>query len=188
MSKNEFSLLRKRVIECVLATDMSQHSKLYATIKARLSLYEEANKDFDLNYLIDNHKNLNLFEIQQDFMNYSLHASDISHACKPWDLELKWTELIFKEFFNQGDLEKSMDLPVSFLCNRDTTNIAKSQIGFIQQIIEPTFSVLCFFLPKINNFMKNIQKNLNIWKDLDRKETEKKNNIENIVSKENDET
>lgn len=36
---------------------------------------------------------------------------------------------VLQEFFNQGDLEKKAGLPVSMLMDRNTTNIAKMQIG-----------------------------------------------------------
>lgn len=43
--------------------------------------------------------------------------------------------------FFQGDLEASMGLPFSPLCDRQSTQIAQSQIGFIDFIVEPTLLV-----------------------------------------------
>uniref|UniRef100_A0A3B4G547 Phosphodiesterase n=1 Tax=Pundamilia nyererei TaxID=303518 RepID=A0A3B4G547_9CICH len=42
----------------------------------------------------------------------------------------------------QGDKEVELGLPFSPLCDRKATMIAQSQIGFIDFIVEPTFSVL----------------------------------------------
>ena len=43
----------------------------------------------------------------------------------------KCFDLVFLEFFNQGDLEKKKNLNISLVWDRDNTNINKAQIGFI---------------------------------------------------------
>lgn len=60
-----------------------------------------------------------------------VHACDISHASKPWRLHSRWTEGVLEEFFRQGDLEASMGLPYSPLCDRHTVHVADSQIGWL---------------------------------------------------------
>lgn len=52
----------------------------------------------------------------------------------------KWTYLLFDEFFDQGDLEKEKGLPISMLCDRDNTNVAQSQPGFIGFVVMPLFT------------------------------------------------
>lgn len=44
---------------------------------------------------------------------------------------------VMEEFFRQGDKEKELGLPVGGLHDRDTTNIPKSQMGFIDFIVLP---------------------------------------------------
>lgn len=78
-----------------------------------------------------------------------VHACDISHASKPWDLHFRWTEGVLEEFFRQGDLEASMGLPYSPLCDRHTVHVAESQIGFIDFIVEPTMVVCGEMLTKM---------------------------------------
>jgi hypothetical protein len=73
-------------------------------------------------------------------MEMALHASDLSVPCRPnFELVRKWTYLLFEEFFMQGDQEQKLNIPVSFLCDRSTTNVAKSQKGFISFVIEPFY-------------------------------------------------
>ena len=43
------------------------------------------------------------------------------------------------EFWMQGDREKELGLPVTMLCDRRTTNVAKSQIGFIDFMVCVSF-------------------------------------------------
>ena len=50
-----------------------------------------------------------------------MHISDISNPSKDWPVCKKWVDLLFEEYFALGDLEKSSNLPVSYLCDRKTT-------------------------------------------------------------------
>ncbi|XP_008056261.2 calcium/calmodulin-dependent 3',5'-cyclic nucleotide phosphodiesterase 1A-like [Carlito syrichta] len=52
-------------------------------------------------------------------------------------------------FFPQGDKEAELGLPFSPLCDRKSTMVAQSQIGFIDFIVEPTFSLLTDSTEKI---------------------------------------
>lgn len=54
------------------------------------------------------------------------HMADISNPAKPFDLCRLWTDLLFVEFFAQGDLEKQHEFTVSMFFDRNTTNVAKS--------------------------------------------------------------
>ena len=58
-----------------------------------------------------------------------LHMADISHPGKPWPLHLQWSHRIAEEYYKQGDQERKQGLPLSPLCDRDTGNLATSQIG-----------------------------------------------------------
>jgi cAMP-specific phosphodiesterase 4/calcium/calmodulin-dependent 3',5'-cyclic nucleotide phosphodiesterase len=51
------------------------------------------------------------------------------------------------EFFAQGDQEKSMGLPASPMCDRDTANIPNMQLGFIDFIVAPFFGTLFKIFP-----------------------------------------
>ncbi|KAL3310464.1 Calcium/calmodulin-dependent 3',5'-cyclic nucleotide phosphodiesterase 1C [Cichlidogyrus casuarinus] len=94
-------------------------------------------------------------EQYKEFRNYvieivintdmSLHFGQI----KKWDLHERWTNVLCEEFFRQGDREKQLSLPVSPLCDRNTVVVPQSQIGFIDFIVEPSFTVLGDMMQKI---------------------------------------
>ena len=71
-----------------------------------------------------------------------LHSADVAHPTKEWSLHQEWTARCMEEFFSQGDREKEMGLDVSPLCDRNTTTVPQSQIGFIDYIIVPLFSTV----------------------------------------------
>jgi len=54
---------------------------------------------------------------------------------------------LFEEFFQQGDLEKDQGLQISMLCDRETTNVALSQPGFIGFVSLPLFNNLANIMP-----------------------------------------
>jgi len=67
------------------------------------------------------------------------HLADISNSAKPWHLCKRWIDLLFVEFFKQGDYERNAGLPISYMMDRTEINVAKSQIGFLDVIISPGF-------------------------------------------------
>ncbi|WAR10161.1 PDE1C-like protein [Mya arenaria] len=63
-----------------------------------------------------------------------LHCADISHPAKDWDIHKRWTDLLIEE---------------------KNTLIAESQIGFIDFIVEPSFTVMGDMLDKIVTPLRN---------------------------------
>uniref|UniRef100_A0A8C5FVU6 Phosphodiesterase n=1 Tax=Gadus morhua TaxID=8049 RepID=A0A8C5FVU6_GADMO len=122
LSKDDWRELRALVVEMVLATDMSCHFQQVKTMKNFLQQPEGVDKPKALSLL--------------------LHTADISHPAKTWDLHHRWTASLLEEFFIQGDKEADLGLPFSPLCDRKSTMVAQSQIGFIDFIVVPTFTVL----------------------------------------------
>lgn len=182
----EYRFVRKRIVECVLATDMAKHTKAQTSLRIKIESLkkpgeENANmKNYLLEGLVNNLEVDNKFDRQQEILNFLIHNSDISNPAKPFNICKIWTDLVMEEFFVQGDLEKKRSLPVSFLCDRNTTNIPKSQIGFISNIVLPNFKILAMLNDNCNIFVDNLLNNIDNWKKEDEKQQriqEKKNNI-----------
>ncbi|KAF4095679.1 dual specificity calcium/calmodulin-dependent 3',5'-cyclic nucleotide phosphodiesterase 1C isoform X2 [Onychostoma macrolepis] len=129
LSKDDWRELRALVVEMVLATDMSCH---FQQIKAMKNFLQQPEA-------IDKPKALSLI----------LHTADISHPAKNWNMHHRWTTSLLEEFFRQGDKEAELGLSFSPLCDRKSTMVAQSQIGFIDFIVEPTFTVLTDMIEKI---------------------------------------
>ncbi|KAM3179546.1 hypothetical protein ACTXT7_000435 [Hymenolepis weldensis] len=56
--------------------------------------------------------------------------------------------------YEPGDRETARGLPVSPLCDRQTTMVPQSQIGFINFIVTPTFQLLYELLIKMHKDVK----------------------------------
>ena len=106
------------------------------------------------------------FEEQQSLFDFLIHAADLAHNTKLFNISLKWVELLTEEFWLQGDKEKKMNLPVSFLCDRESYNVPQSQVGFIKGFIIPTFDCLVDIFPSLKFSNVNARTNLKKWEKL----------------------
>lgn len=143
---------RKIVIEMILATDMAKYFDQLGYFKAKYG-----NEHMTME---------NTGESRLDFFKILVKCADVGHAAKNIDLHEKWCELIMKEFFAQGDKEKELNLSVSMFCDRETTNVPKSQSGFIRNIVLPLYAAFntVLFSNKIEEFcIKQLDSNIQYW-------------------------
>ena len=159
----DYKIIRKRMIAEILATDMANHSKVTSLIKSKISLSENG-KDYKLNLLTGNEQTKN--EEQQCLLDFIIHLADLAHNTRLFNISIKWVELLSEEFWLQGDLEKQRNLPVSFLCDRENTNVPQSQKGFISGFIIPTFEILTNIFPTLKFTLDNANKNYKQWQKL----------------------
>ncbi|EAR99060.2 3'5'-cyclic nucleotide phosphodiesterase family protein (macronuclear) [Tetrahymena thermophila SB210] len=134
LTKDEFKKSRERIISMILHTDNSQHFADLAKLKGRLT-----SQDFDPK---DKDKDICMMSL--------LHSADVSNPYKPWEICRQWTFKVLDEFWNQGDLERQSGLPITYLCDRFTTNTSKSQAGFIDFIVKPLYESVQKFLPLLD--------------------------------------
>ena len=155
----EYRIMRRRIIEGILATDMKKHQKVIGKIKNKSEVYNIKNgKNF--NKMFNETDANKLFDAQQEVLNMLIHSADISNPAKPSKISQQWTDRVYEEFFRQGDLEKKLGISVSMMCDRLTTNVNKAMIGFISFVVMPTIDILYNILPELPEYSKNIQENL----------------------------
>ena len=164
---NERKNIRKRIISEILATDMAIHGKVISVIKGKIPSEEifEGN-DTKKKFELFSKNSENKFQEQQELLDFFIHAADLAHNTKLFKISIQWVELLSNEFWIQGDIEKKMNLPVSFLCDRDRYDIPTSQVGFIKGFIIPTFNTLINIFPSLNYTIENAKINLKKWEDL----------------------
>ena len=138
---------------------MKKHQKVIGKIKNRAEVYSIKNgKNF--NKMFNETDANKLFDAQQEVLNMLIHSADISNPAKPSKISQQWTDKVYEEFFRQGDLEKKLEIPISMMCDRLTTNVNQAMIGFISFVVMPTIDILFNFLPEIPEYSKNIHENL----------------------------
>ncbi|CAK9293458.1 unnamed protein product [Gordionus sp. m RMFG-2023] len=122
----------------------------------RLSLLLKADKShFDLNRLPDRHFLLQI----------ALKCSDVSNPARQWTISQRWSRMICQEFFNQGDIERLIKIPVTAFCDRTRTTIAQMQEGFLEYVVLPIYAEWHRFVnsPLSDIIMSNILSNQKRW-------------------------
>lgn len=95
----------------------------------------------------------------------ALHAADVSNPAKEIDMCKTWADRIMREFYQQGDKERELQLPVSVGYDRENPiPVEKMQAGFIIGIVRPLFHALCQ-LPRVElaHCMTHLDDNLRFW-------------------------
>ncbi|XP_006892114.1 PREDICTED: cGMP-inhibited 3',5'-cyclic phosphodiesterase B-like isoform X2 [Elephantulus edwardii] len=121
----EFKRFRFLVIEAILATDLKKHFDFLAEFNAKAN-------DVNSNGIEWSNENDRLLVCQ-----VCIKLADINGPAKVRDLHLKWTEGIVNEFYEQGDEEANLGLPVSPFMDRSSPQLAKLQESFITHIVGP---------------------------------------------------
>jgi len=158
---DRFVTVRKQAIEVVLGTDMAHHFSHLSSFKAAVQKLPESDPE---GWTED-------AEAASTMRVMILHACDTSNPAKTLQISDHWTALLRDEFFQQGEAEKSLGLPFSPLCDRETVKFASSQVGFMQFIVRPTFELFSPLVPKVKEvILKEVDENLEVW--MERKQRE----------------
>ncbi|XP_041935177.1 LOW QUALITY PROTEIN: cGMP-inhibited 3',5'-cyclic phosphodiesterase A [Alosa sapidissima] len=124
----EFKRFRFLVIEAILATDLKKHFDFLAEFNAKVG-------DDGCSGIDWSNENDRLLVCQM-----CIKLADINGPLKCKDLHLQWTEGIVNEFYEQGDEESSLGLPISPFMDRSAPQLAKLQESFITHIVGPLCS------------------------------------------------
>uniref|UniRef100_A0A4W5M3I2 Phosphodiesterase n=1 Tax=Hucho hucho TaxID=62062 RepID=A0A4W5M3I2_9TELE len=124
----EFKRFRFLVIEAILATDLKKHFDFLAEFNAKVG-------DDGCSGIDWSNENDRLLVCQM-----CIKLADINGPLKHKDLHLQWTEGIVNEFYEQGDEESSLGLPISPFMDRSAPQLAKLQESFITHIVGPLCS------------------------------------------------
>ncbi|KAM4592601.1 cGMP-inhibited 3',5'-cyclic phosphodiesterase 3B [Odontesthes bonariensis] len=121
----EFKRFRFLVIEAILATDLKKHFDFLAEFNTKVNDVNSPGIDWT-------NENDRLLVCQ-----VCIKLADINGPAKVRDLHLKWTEGIVNEFYEQGDEEAKLGLPISPFMDRSSPQLAKLQESFITHIVGP---------------------------------------------------
>jgi hypothetical protein len=144
LKPEEYRTFRTLMIQCVLGTDMVKHQQHLVEAQNKLSQQD-------------------LSQERSLVLPIFTHAADIGNLSRPYDVSKQWSQRVLLEFFDQGDKERDLGLPVSFLCDRHTVSMEKSQIGFISGIVLPYFSAIFASFPEFEEIVANLNTNRSTW-------------------------
>jgi len=143
--------VKKTIVNCILATDMSVHFELIDLVKKKVASGWDLQDSNDIFF----------------FCRIILHASDLSNPVRPFHLAKLWAGRICAEFNNQVELEKKLDLPVlGFMITPDEKTLCKNEIGFASFVVAPMWRNLELLFPDFAHLVVQLNNNLDQWKGL----------------------
>lgn len=94
----------------------------------------------------------------------SMTASDLSASTKPWEIQVQTVRVIFEEFYQQGDAERAAGRrPISMMDRFQPDQQAISQVGFLNGICIPCYTLLYRLIPETKTLLRMCQENLSRW-------------------------
>ncbi|XP_078283645.1 high affinity cAMP-specific and IBMX-insensitive 3',5'-cyclic phosphodiesterase 8A isoform X2 [Rhinoraja longicauda] len=173
MERNEYRIIRKAIIDMVLATEMTKHfehvNKFVNAIVKPLSGLEKNGIGPGTSKVNSSRSTVDSVENQTLILRMLIKCADVSNCCRPLQLYIEWARRISEEYFIQTADEKEKGLPVVMpLFDRKTCNIPKSQISFIDYFITDMFSSWNKFAD-LPDLIHHLETNFEYWKKMDEK-------------------
>lgn len=156
LEKEVYKEVRKGMIEAILHTDITKHNEM---IKEVNLLYQVNSSAFREQATTNEFLSTKV----QFIASLLLHCADVSNPMKPWTLCQKIAKLVLDEFFDQGDKEKKLGLPVSMLNDREKVSRPNSQVGFMEFMLLPMVESVVLVLPGLYGLAQNLARNIQNW-------------------------
>ncbi|VEN39754.1 unnamed protein product [Callosobruchus maculatus] len=166
--------LEKQIRDLILATDINRQPEFLSRFRKHLD-------EGSLDLRQPEHRNF--------ILQIALKCADISNPTRPWDISHKWSLKVCDEFFRQGEYERKLNLPVTSICDQQSTSVAKiqvdstkcdqqstslakTQVGFYKFMVTPLFVEWHRFLgsPLSTHMMKVLDENRRRWMDQEKQE------------------
>jgi len=149
MDNKELRTFRNMCVKTILATDLASGFEYVGLFKSHVTTGHAFDSE----------------ESKLLLMAMIMKVADVSHPCKQWPVHERWSELISEEFFIQGDLEDSMGMPISPLCDRTKHYLPKSQCDFVDYVVRPCVEVFSEYC-KSDLWTNTMNENYGRWKSM----------------------
>ncbi|XP_073673703.1 cGMP-dependent 3',5'-cyclic phosphodiesterase isoform X2 [Garra rufa] len=154
-SRKDYQRMLDLMRDIILATDLAHH----------LRIFKDLQKMADVGYNPKNRTHRSLL------LCLLMTSCDLSDQTKGWKTTRKIAELIYKEFFSQGDLEKAMGNRPSEMMDREKAYIPELQISFMEHIAMPIYKLLQEIFPRSTELYERVAANREQWTKVSHKFT-----------------
>jgi len=152
LGPDEYKQVLGNMKHCILATDLA----LFFPNKARLTNIIETNT---FSWDSPDHRLL----VQALCMT----AADLGCAAKGWSVQYRTAQVIYAEFHEQGEVEKSLGWrPIPLFDKDNLAELPSMQVGFFSGICIPCYSLLAKILPSVTPMLELCADNLASWRKL----------------------
>ncbi|XP_072040960.1 cGMP-dependent 3',5'-cyclic phosphodiesterase-like isoform X4 [Amphiura filiformis] len=158
LSREDYQMALDLVQDIILATDLAHHLRIVKDLRKMAREGYDA-KDPKCHKLL---------------LCLLMTSADLSDQTKGWQTTKKIAELIYREFFSQGDLEKAMGLQTPEMYDREKACIPELQINFLDHIAMPVYEILHELFPvEAKDLTDGVENNKLMWVKL-RHETKRR--------------
>lgn len=164
-SREEYKDSRKACIDSILHSDMAHHMSMVKELDLLAQLNSEVFSEESIGKGLSKEEK-EVFNKPQNkslMLKCLLHSADVSNPCRPWDVTVPWADACLAEFFDQGDQEKSLGMPVGMLNDRLKVNRPNSQISFVEFMIAPLFAACARLWPGMSAYSECCGENISSW-------------------------
>ncbi|XP_042238504.1 cGMP-dependent 3',5'-cyclic phosphodiesterase-like isoform X2 [Homarus americanus] len=147
LSREEYTQFLDLMRDIILATDLAHHLRIVSELR------EIAENGYEPNN--QRHHELLICLL--------MTAADLSDQTKDWQSSKHVAELIYKEFFTQGDLEKAMgNMPLEMM-DREKAFIPELQLQFLDDVAIPVYEIVAKLFPGAQDPYNNIKTSRRNW-------------------------
>ncbi|XP_060799395.1 cGMP-dependent 3',5'-cyclic phosphodiesterase isoform X5 [Neoarius graeffei] len=154
-SRKDYQRMLDLIRDIILATDLAHHLRIFKDLQKMA--------EAGYNPKSQTHRSLLLCLL--------MTSCDLSDQTKGWKTTRKIAELIYKEFFSQGDLEKAMGNRPSEMMDREKAYIPELQISFMEHIAMPIYKLLHEIFPRSSELYERVAANREQWTKVSHKFT-----------------
>ncbi|XP_026872624.2 cGMP-dependent 3',5'-cyclic phosphodiesterase isoform X2 [Electrophorus electricus] len=154
-NRKDYQRMLDLMRDIILATDLAHHLRIFKDLQKMA--------EAGYNPRSVTHRSLLLCLL--------MTSCDLSDQTKGWKTTRKIAELIYKEFFSQGDLEKAMGNRPSEMMDREKAYIPELQISFMEHIAMPIYKLLQEIFPRSSELYERVAANRVQWAKVSHKFT-----------------
>lgn len=142
---------KKLFVEAILSTDMSLHKVCTEEFCDSFSNYSKKKKNS-----------------RQKFINYVMHCADLSNQTIEFPQAMVWSFKVLREFAQQAKSEKELGITITspIQTGNNLTSIKNMQIGFIDQMILPMWTILNERILGVEDYISTLKSNKKKWEEL----------------------
>jgi len=166
--KDAFKQARKVCINSILHTDNSMHFEMVRSVKEAYDLTSDIcdGQALDADWFNEAYINEVLYKFTPLWHQLILHMCDVANPLKPWCISRLLATRVQDEFFNQGDEEMKLGIPVGMLNDREKVNRSGAEHGFINFLVSPLVLATVSNFPYLHHMAIQMVDNLKEWRNL----------------------
>uniref|UniRef100_A0AAY4AEJ8 Phosphodiesterase n=1 Tax=Denticeps clupeoides TaxID=299321 RepID=A0AAY4AEJ8_9TELE len=168
---NIFQNLQKRQFEtvqhlhdvCIIATDLALYFKKRTMFQKIVDATETMPNEQDQIAHVSNNP-----VRKEIIMAMMMTGCDLSAITKPWEVQSKVALMVAEEFWEQGDLERTVldQQPIPMMDRNKKDELPKMQCGFINFVCSFVYKEFSRFHKEITPMFNGLNNNLAHWKEL----------------------